>query len=116
MPPETDRAIFTMDARRRGCHPQVEERRISEDDQHRCAEGIMGPLPELEARIRSHTANGIYEAGGQVPETIMTGGTADISHIGKYGWFDWVLFRDLAIKDRTLDRTFARYLIGPAVN
>jgi hypothetical protein len=71
---------------------------------------------ELEARIRSHTANGIYEAGGQVPETIMTGGTADISHIGKYGWFDWVLFRDLAIKDRTLDRTFARYLIGPAVN
>ena len=49
---------------------------------------------ELEALIRSHTVNGIYEAGGQVPETIMMGGTANISHIGECGWFDWVMFRD----------------------
>ncbi len=31
---------------------------------------------------------------GQVPETIMTGDTADISHIAEIAWFDWVMFRD----------------------
>jgi hypothetical protein len=29
-----------------------------------------------------------------VPETIMTGSTADISHICEFGCFDWVMFRD----------------------
>jgi hypothetical protein len=36
---------------------------------------------ELEGLICSHTANDIYATGGEVPETIMKGGTADISHI-----------------------------------
>jgi hypothetical protein len=31
---------------------------------------------------------------GKVPETIMTGSTANISHICEYGWYDWVMFRD----------------------
>ncbi len=31
---------------------------------------------------------------GEVPETIMTGSTTDISHICKFGWYDWVIFRD----------------------
>jgi hypothetical protein len=31
---------------------------------------------------------------GEVPETIMTGSTADISHICEFAWFDWVMFRD----------------------
>ncbi len=31
---------------------------------------------------------------GQVPETNMTGNTADISHIAEFGWYDWVMFRD----------------------
>jgi hypothetical protein len=31
---------------------------------------------------------------GQVPETIMTGNTNDISHIAEFGWYDWVMFRD----------------------
>jgi hypothetical protein len=31
---------------------------------------------------------------GQVPETIMTGNTANISHIAEFGWYDWVMFRD----------------------
>jgi hypothetical protein len=29
---------------------------------------------------------------GQVPETIMTGNTADISHIAEFGWYNWVMF------------------------
>ncbi len=30
----------------------------------------------------------------EVPETIMTGSTADISHICELAWYDWVMFRD----------------------
>ena len=25
---------------------------------------------------------------------VMTGNTADISHIAEFGWYDWVMFRD----------------------
>jgi hypothetical protein len=31
---------------------------------------------------------------GKVPETIMTGSTANISHICEFGWYDWVMFQD----------------------
>jgi hypothetical protein len=30
----------------------------------------------------------------QVHETIMTGSTADISHIAEFGWYDWVMHQD----------------------
>ncbi len=43
---------------------------------------------------RSCTSNHIYMTAGQVPETIMTGNTANISHIAEFGWYDWVMFRD----------------------
>ncbi len=49
---------------------------------------------ELEALVRSCKSNDIYMTAGQVPETIMTGDTADISHIAEFAWFDWVMFRD----------------------
>jgi hypothetical protein len=31
---------------------------------------------------------------GQVTETIMTGNTANISHIAEFGWYNWVVFHD----------------------
>jgi hypothetical protein len=49
---------------------------------------------ELEALIRSLTSNSVYMTNGEVPETIMTGSTTDISHICEYGWYDWVMFWD----------------------
>jgi hypothetical protein len=49
---------------------------------------------ELEALIRSLNSNNVYMTNGKVPETIMTGSTADISHICEFGWYDWVMFRD----------------------
>ena len=49
---------------------------------------------ELEALVRSCTSNNMYMTAGQVLETIMTGDTADISHIAEFAWFDWVMFRD----------------------
>jgi hypothetical protein len=49
---------------------------------------------ELEALIRSSTSISVYMTNGKVPETIMTGSTANISHICEFGWYDWVMFRD----------------------
>ncbi len=49
---------------------------------------------ELEALIRLLTSRNVYMTNGKVPETIMTGSTADISHICEFGWYDWVMFRD----------------------
>jgi hypothetical protein len=43
---------------------------------------------ELEGLICSHTANGIYATGGEVPETIMKKGTADISQICEFVRYD----------------------------
>jgi hypothetical protein len=70
---------------------------------------------ELEGLIRSHTANDIFSTGGEVPETIMKGGTADISQICEFGWYDWVMFRDTiaAFPDDKL--VLGRYL-GPATD
>ncbi len=49
---------------------------------------------ELEVLICSLTSNTVYMmTNGEVPETIMTGSTADISHICEFGWYDWVMFR-----------------------
>jgi hypothetical protein len=49
---------------------------------------------ELEALICSSTRNNVYMTNGEVPETIMTGSTANISHICEFGWYDWVMFRN----------------------
>ena len=70
---------------------------------------------ELEALVCSNTSNDIYMTNGKVPETIMTGSTAGISHICKFAWFDWVMFRDniLTFPDHKL--ILGRYL-GPATD
>jgi hypothetical protein len=49
---------------------------------------------ELEVLIHSSTSNSVYMTNNKVPETIMTGSTANISHICEFGWYDWVMFRD----------------------
>jgi hypothetical protein len=64
---------------------------------------------ELEALILSSTSSDVYMTNGKVPETIMTGSTANISHICEFGWYDWVIFRD------NVKLTFGQYL-GPATN
>jgi hypothetical protein len=47
---------------------------------------------ELVELIRSLTSNNIYMTNGEVPETIKTGSTANISHICEFGWYDWLCF------------------------
>jgi hypothetical protein len=72
---------------------------------------------ELEGLTRSHTTNDIYATGGEVPETMMKGGTADISQIWEFAWYDWVMFcnpvNTIAFPDKRL--TLGRYL-GSAIN
>ncbi len=61
------------------------------------------------------TSNDIFMTAGQVPETIMTGNTADISHIAEFGWYDWVMFRDNVSSFPDDKLILGRYL-GPAID
>ncbi len=70
---------------------------------------------KLEALLHSLTCNGIYMTNGKVPETIMTGITANISHISEFAWYDWVMFRDNVPTFPDDKLTLGRYL-GPATD
>ena len=48
----------------------------------------------LASLVRSHTALPMYQLHGQLPESVMTGQTADISHICEFGWYWWVYYND----------------------
>jgi hypothetical protein len=53
---------------------------------------------ELASIVRSHTAHDIYQLNGQVPETIMTGQTADISFICEFKWYSWLYYHEPTVK------------------
>jgi hypothetical protein len=109
---EQTKGEFRRKLKEADCHPQVTE---SYSPWQQAAEGCICELKrgssrkmiktgspkflwdhclELEAYVCSCTSNDIYMTAGQVPETIMTGNTADISHIAEFGWYTWVMFRD----------------------
>lgn len=52
---------------------------------------------EREAYIRSNTTHDIYSLNGQVPVTIVSGETADISPFTIFKWYEWVMFRDTSV-------------------
>jgi hypothetical protein len=52
---------------------------------------------------------------GQVPKTIMTGNTANISHIAEFGWYDWVMFRDYE-PSYPDDKLILGCYLGPAID
>ncbi len=47
---------------------------------------------QYEAYVRSHTAHDIFKLDGEVPETVMSGKTANISQFCELGWYKWVKF------------------------
>ena len=70
---------------------------------------------ELEALICSHTALDLYGLEGQVPETVMSGQTGDISSMCEFEWFEWVMF--FQPKETYLDdKMFIGIWIGPAID
>ena len=64
---------------------------------------------EWKAKVISRTARGHYKLQSQVPESILTGQTEDISNLAEYGWYEWVKFHDYISKEETLGRW-----LGPA--
>ena len=70
---------------------------------------------ELEGYIRSHTALDIYELEGQVPETIVSGQTADISPFVECAWYEWVFWWDSQAKLPEPREVLGRWL-GPALD
>ena len=47
---------------------------------------------ELGSKICSSIAHNVYQLKGEVPETIMTGATYNISHLCEFAWYDWVMY------------------------
>lgn len=76
---------------------------------------------ELHCLLMSHTSNDIFILNGEVPETFMTGETADISQISEYEFYQWVMFRDTTAPFPEDDKILGRWLgpsidIGPAMS
>ena len=65
---------------------------------------------ELESYVRSHTAHNIYCLNGETPEAIMSGETLDISQIFELEWYEWIMFRDLAVSFTEDNMIPGRYL------
>ena len=70
---------------------------------------------ELEGYIRSNTAHDIFMLDGEVPETIMSGETSDISQFCEFEWYEWVYFRDAAVSFPEDKLVLGRYL-GPSID
>ena len=68
----------------------------------------------LQALIHSCTTNSIYITAGKVPETIMTGDTANISRICQFGWYDWVMYHDHTTLPE--DKSLLGQYLGPAID
>jgi len=64
---------------------------------------------EWQAKVLSHTARGHYKLQSEVPETMLTGQTPDISPLCELGWYDWVMFYPYTKKEQELGRW-----LGPA--
>ncbi len=70
---------------------------------------------EREAYVRSLTAHDIFKLDGQVPETVVSGETADISPFALFKWYEWVMFRDTSVTYPDDAMVLGRDL-GPAID
>ena len=75
---------------------------------------------ELEGYVRSHTAINSFELQGQVPETVLSGQTADISPFVELPWYAWVYYWDSKAQYPESKEKLGRWLgplisIGPAM-
>ncbi|CAB9505252.1 Reverse transcriptase (RNA-dependent DNA polymerase) [Seminavis robusta] len=65
---------------------------------------------------RSHAALLIRELDGQVPATLLTGDTADISHICEFGWYDWVWYLSPERQGESMERKRLGRYCGPSTD
>ena len=69
---------------------------------------------EYYSAVRCHTVNTIHETQGEVPQTLMTGDTADISWLAEFGWYDYVWF--MSPEDSSMERKKLGRYLGPFFN
>ena len=69
---------------------------------------------EFEAYVRFHTSLDVHILHGGVSETVMLGGTSDISQFFGHRFYNWVMFRDEPIQYSDENLVFGRYL-GPTI-
>ena len=60
----------------------------------------------------SNIALDIYILPGEFPDTVMLGGTSDISQFCEHGFYEWVMFRDDPVQYPDKNPVLGRYL-GP---
>ena len=70
---------------------------------------------EFVAYQQSNTWNGRYANQDEVPETIISGQTSDISIWVQHEWYEWVKFRDTAI-DFPDDKVILGRYLGPSID
>jgi hypothetical protein len=54
----------------------------------------------------------IHELQGETPATVLTGSTADISHICEFGWYDYVWY--LSAEGTSLECKYLGHYCGPS--
>ena len=70
---------------------------------------------EIEAYVRLHTAHHIYSLQGEVPETVMSGKTADIGQFCEFLFYDWIIICDKPVAFPNANHVLCRYL-GPVID
>ena len=58
-----------------------------------CPARLWDYCAKLQAKIICHTAHNIPTLNGQVPKTLVTVNTADISELVEFGWYQWIYYR-----------------------
>jgi hypothetical protein len=77
-----------------GCIRELKRGSLQKMIKNGSPKSLLDNCHELKAYVRSCMSNDIYMTAGQVPETIMTSNSANISHIAEFGLYDWVMLRD----------------------
>ena len=80
-----------------------------------CPKPLWNHCIELEALIRSHTVLDIYGLEEQVPETVMSVQTVDLSSLCEFEWFEWVMFFQPK-ESYPDDKMFIGRWLGPAID
>jgi hypothetical protein len=70
---------------------------------------------ELEQYLQSNTWNERFTNAGKVPETIVSGETADISTFVQHHWYEWIMFRDTSVSFPG-DKLVLGFYLGPSID
>jgi hypothetical protein len=117
MPNQANRTVLTVAKRCQVRRLRSKTRSRKENGRFAVPAQALGPLPGT-GRTRSLAYR--VELQGQVPETIVSGQTADILPFVEYEWFEWVIWYDRNAEFPNAKETLGRWLgpsldIGPAM-